>query len=345
MSHTGLYLNSEQSKYAATGYDSGNKVDTWVDLGWSSPAGQIFSSVQDLQKLMSQFFAAIPSKYSYNMDKNNNKNNNNFDDFNFITQATSLREMLRPVFINSDLNTGYGSPFELQSMYINGNSKWIFSKDGNVPGFSTDIAMLPTMRLGVIALSNDEFDESEFTFTALNILSKPFESWLKGKESGYIPIYPNNSGDDLSKYEGDYYLYEVEYVFTIKIATINDIDWLIVYSYDNVIYGQLLWYNSPSNVNNATFIYVDLQHNSQSCWVITGSSFDGSFAKFIYDNKAGNVYGVQFNDNNYGITYVRKSSSVKPQVSLAARNKFKYSLRKSKRKMHNNMIGQFTVGA
>ena len=195
--NTGLYLNSEQSKYAANGYESGVEV-SWYDIGWEAPAGQVFSSVNDLYLLMKQFFSSIPGKYALN---DNSYYDNIINNVDFITYPTTFREMLRPVFINSDLETGFGSPWEMQSLDNGGIKRWIRSKGGNVNGFSSNIAMIPELRLGTIALVNDEIDGSLFTFGPLEILYKAFDAWLVAKEADFKPVMPQNSIDI---YEGDY---------------------------------------------------------------------------------------------------------------------------------------------
>ena len=194
--HTGLYLDSNQEKYAATGYNNGVE-QPWVDIGWIGPAGQLFSSVNDLALLMAQYFASIPGKYSLNDDS---YTTNVIDNFDFITYPTTFREMLRPVFISPDLQTGFGSPWEMQSFENGAIKKWIRSKGGNINGFSSNMAMIPEMRLGTIGLVNDETDGSLYTFGPLEILYKAFEAWLIAMESEYKPTMPKSP--DI--YEGDY---------------------------------------------------------------------------------------------------------------------------------------------
>ena len=120
--------------------------------------------------------------------------------FNFLTYPTTFREMLRPVFISPDLQTGFGSPWEMQSFENGAIKKWIRSKGGNINGFSSNMAMIPEMRLGTIGLVNDETDGSLYTFGPLEILYKAFEAWLIAMESEYKPTMPKSP--DI--YEGDY---------------------------------------------------------------------------------------------------------------------------------------------
>lgn len=63
LNHTGVYLSQEQEPYAAHGYDQQGHETEYDDLGWTAPAGQVFSSVHDMAILMMQFFAAFPELY------------------------------------------------------------------------------------------------------------------------------------------------------------------------------------------------------------------------------------------------------------------------------------------
>lgn len=111
LKHTGLYLSPEQKPFAATGYtydgdgddddDSQKREADWIDLRWAGPAGQVFSSVRDLSKLLMQYFASFPSLYQRSLPGH------------FVVSPQSLREMLRPVFMHSDQTTGFGTPWEI----------------------------------------------------------------------------------------------------------------------------------------------------------------------------------------------------------------------------------------
>ncbi|KAL3900934.1 MAG: hypothetical protein SGARI_006151, partial [Bacillariaceae sp.] len=84
--NTGLYLTREQKKKAATGYNLDGSVAGYVDLGWIGPAGQMFSSVNDLSKLLMQYFAAFPSLYQRELK----------EDFDFVLRPQTLRDHLQP---------------------------------------------------------------------------------------------------------------------------------------------------------------------------------------------------------------------------------------------------------
>ncbi len=82
---------------------------------------------------------------------------------------------------------GFGSPWEMQ--VIDGHL--LRTKGGNIDGFSSSIAMVPEMRLGVIALVNGEVDGSQMSFTSLENLLPAFRAWIVAQQSNFKPNYPN----------------------------------------------------------------------------------------------------------------------------------------------------------
>jgi CubicO group peptidase (beta-lactamase class C family) len=143
MSSTGWdYSTAEVKMRLATGYFGKFALPYGLatkDLGWARPTGQLYSSVNDLSKLLS-FFFTYDSK---------NKNN--------VLLGSSTREMLLPTFVNDDVATGFGFPFERYftgALSKNGSKYWVVMKGGAFPGYSTAIAMIPELKLGFIAQNN-----------------------------------------------------------------------------------------------------------------------------------------------------------------------------------------------
>ena len=106
------------------GYEGATRQEVgYIDIGWVGPAGQLFSSMNDLATLMKQYFAAYPSLFQQDIG----------DDYPFVVAPQTLREMLRPVFINPDQQSGFGSPWEMQML----DKHFIRGKGGNINGFSS----------------------------------------------------------------------------------------------------------------------------------------------------------------------------------------------------------------
>ena len=49
----------------ATGYESDGSAEAVYDVGWWSPAGQMYSTVQDLNKVVTLLFTQCPWPYIY----------------------------------------------------------------------------------------------------------------------------------------------------------------------------------------------------------------------------------------------------------------------------------------
>ena len=100
--------------------------------------------MNDLVTFVTQFFAAIPGTFDTKLD----------EEYSFITSPQLLRDMMLPVFMNPDMKTGFGAPWEMN--IISGHL--LRGKGGNTNGFAADIQMIPEMRLAIVALTNYEID-------------------------------------------------------------------------------------------------------------------------------------------------------------------------------------------
>ena len=262
------------------GYDAPDHSEVdYIDIGWVGPAGQLFSSVDDLATLMKQYFAAYPSLFQQGVDT----------DYPFIVSPQTLREMVRPVYINPDQQTGFGSPWEMEML----KDHFIRGKGGNINGFSSEFDMIPEMKLGVIALANYDLDESMFTLPILEILIPAFKAWMNSMQyEEFVPVLPSNVDDYVGYYfDGELPLFEVY----INNQTGN----LMMKSSLNDFYGLLTWMGSEVNSGNS-FIYNDLQDDVESCWTITLDAYDKFVMDFVTD-ESGEVIGVMLDGNDYGV--------------------------------------------
>ena len=269
----------------SSGYEALYSEVGYIDIGWVGPAGQLFSSVNDLSVLIKQYFAAYPSLFQSDID----------DGYNFVVEPQTLREMLRPVFVNPDQQSGFGSPWEMQML----KGHFIRGKGGNINGFSAEIDMIPEMKLGLIALSNYGLDESMFTLPVYEILIPAFKSLMNTMQSSkFKPNLPKKIDD----YVG-YYFYEDVPLFQVFIN--NKTGNLMVVSDLQGLYGILTWMGDSVD-NGNTFVYNDLYDDTESCWIKTLSGDDKSTIQFITDSN-GNVTGAALYDNYYGYIFPKKN--------------------------------------
>ena len=107
LTSTGLFIQDSANKdKAVTGYDAEGNPQAWTRFGWTNPSGQLFSSVRDMATFASQFLGAVPGRFEDRID------NATADSLRFAPQT--LRELLRPVFFNADVQSGFGSSWEMQ---------------------------------------------------------------------------------------------------------------------------------------------------------------------------------------------------------------------------------------
>eukprot|EP00698_Gefionella_okellyi_P022746 TRINITY_DN7585_c0_g1_i1.p1 TRINITY_DN7585_c0_g1~~TRINITY_DN7585_c0_g1_i1.p1 ORF type:complete len:542 (-),score=92.46 TRINITY_DN7585_c0_g1_i1:43-1668(-) len=193
MRDTGFQFTADVRKRMSVGYATGYTGDhskvqpaPLYDLGWTSPAGQMYSNVNDLAALAQLMFRdETPYKPSTNQ----------------ILDGQTLREMIEPVYITSDDGaTGFALPWEL---YRFDGVGWAATKGGDVPGFTTEMVMIPNIKLAVIVLHNYEPAQpgaSPFDHAIMGVkaIAGPLLQLLT--EAAPFPATP----PDLSAYAGKY---------------------------------------------------------------------------------------------------------------------------------------------
>ncbi|KAL3687400.1 hypothetical protein R1sor_013709 [Riccia sorocarpa] len=95
------------------------------DLGWSAPAAQMYSTVDDLAKYMKFLLSGSPA----------------------LVSKSSIREWFRPTRTFADGKGAYGMPWELRK--LENHTDFIIAKGGNINGYLTQLALYPPMDLGI----------------------------------------------------------------------------------------------------------------------------------------------------------------------------------------------------
>jgi CubicO group peptidase (beta-lactamase class C family) len=154
LSNTG-FNTSKVAQQIAVGYYADGSAAPLVDIGWSAPAGQMYSSVRDLLTLATTLMSA--------------------QDTQLLSQAT-LGELLAPLFMNADGETLFGTPWEARFQ----NGYLLRRKGGNIDGYAAFVAMVPELHLASVVMWNGQVDEFEvadaFLSTALPALSSALSS-------------------------------------------------------------------------------------------------------------------------------------------------------------------------
>ncbi len=158
MNDTGFERSAYTDEHYAQGYnrdmDRMNAAPDWDPRGWG-PAGGIYSTVSDISKFMSLQFTDAPAGATPSQ----------------ILGSSTLREMHMPVNVSPDFKSAYGLGFGIAQV---ANQK-IIGHSGSVPGYRTNIGMVPALKLGVAVFTNTGTDPTAITNKVLEILMPAFE--------------------------------------------------------------------------------------------------------------------------------------------------------------------------
>jgi len=160
--NTGMRYTPDVISNMAVGYQ-GESIAPLLDIGWEAPAGQMYSTSNDLTKLMNLFF----------------RYNSNVQNPNQIVEAETLREWRTPQYINNDLS-GFGIPWEIYSSPI------LYTKGGAMPGYLSAFLAVPDLKFGAIILQSTSTSD---------VISQVSQKWstdvvLQFAQSVLTPLEP-----------------------------------------------------------------------------------------------------------------------------------------------------------
>ncbi|XP_022802282.1 putative beta-lactamase-like 1 [Stylophora pistillata] len=123
MANTGFQITEEVEKNMALPYLPNGQRMKFMEIGWLAPAGNMYSTIEDLAKL--GMMLAQPDKQK-------------------LFKPATLREMMTPKDITPDGVTVWGSPFEMffREHFL------IRTKAGNIDTYSALLIVIPEMALG-----------------------------------------------------------------------------------------------------------------------------------------------------------------------------------------------------
>jgi CubicO group peptidase (beta-lactamase class C family) len=197
MARSGFDLDDPQTKaHMAVGYtivkDKPPEVAPLPDIGAFAPAGQMHASVEDMSRFISLQFRDSPAGGPQ------------------ILGGTTLREMRAPVFVNPDWKSGMAIGWALEP--VAGHTS--IGHGGGIHGFTTDIALVPDVKLGVAFFTNAGTDPHGFSRTALELLIPIVERVLAREEAAQTAPAP----PEWKQYSGSYIIPDLGQEFEIKLA-------------------------------------------------------------------------------------------------------------------------------
>lgn len=267
MTSTGFNITEDVMKRMAVGYAPNGSVAPPQDLGWLSPAGQMYSTVDDLAKL-SNF---LMSAYNYTAPTLP------------VLQKETIREMLLPLFLNPDGQTQFGTPWEMRLI----QNYLVRRKGGNLLGYSGLFSFVPDLQLGVNILWSGATNEFNASMIVYDILIPALTNALASVQPK--AGYPSKPSD----YEGVYKANIGEVV--AEILTVNNTLFLVAPQ----VVGVGLWYV------NSTFSTLFVPPGFLSCIDSELNGIQGVQVYFQL-NELGVALSFSIPGLLWGVTFVRE---------------------------------------
>jgi len=208
MDSTGFFYNVDVAGEVAQGYNGNNPLPdkvAWGSLGWLSPAGAMFSSHSDLAKLMSYILTHLGHEAPDSAP----------------LSSSALREWMSPHFINKDGVTGFGRPWEMfyvETESLPGIGFWANTKDGDVTGYSANLALVQDLNLGIMVTVAAEPPVNISPEIASFITAKMVDTLANYYYSQQqLPLLPTNYTDYTGKYVIDPVKVSTEQLFMFQL--------------------------------------------------------------------------------------------------------------------------------
>jgi len=230
----------------------------FVDI-WDISSGVMYSTANDLGALIGLFFRDnIPAGGTQLLD------------------GQTLREMMEPVYINTDRASGFAIPFELE--YFGNYLKQ--TKGGDVNGYSGKIVFVPDMKLGLVVQTNKESHSGAIADAMADILMSSWDQYMRANQP--LPALPNNYQLYIGQYsaQGD--------ITYIEFASNGPFKQLFINSGALGIESQPL---EMLDQDGSTFRIVPAWNNSMGCFdVQVGGTYELVF--FQFDASKGNIVSL-----------------------------------------------------
>lgn len=200
MIHSGFEITEKMKQNIAVGYtvsaDEPLDIAPYLDFGAMAPAGQLYSSVEDICRLISLQFIEDPLTTD---------NSSSSQDFISVLEPATIREMHSPVYIGKKWIGGTGIGWHI----TNTMGHTVSSHRGGIPGFTTDVVVVRDIKLGIVAFTNAFPQPNEIGVRLLEALVPYFERFaaikndLDSKSKPQVASLEKYAGKYRSKYFGD----------------------------------------------------------------------------------------------------------------------------------------------
>ncbi|HVU11459.1 MAG TPA: serine hydrolase domain-containing protein [Phototrophicaceae bacterium] len=203
----------------------------WQEHGFR-PAGGMYSTVSDIARFISLQFSEEPSGGSQ------------------ILGGSTLREMHMPVNVANDFNSGFGIAFGIRRV---ANLKTI-GHSGGLPGYTTNISLVPSLKLAMIVFTNTGTDPVTISTKALETLIPAFQH-----QAAPAPA----SSEQIAQWKP----------YMGRYAWMDDVIEIRMY------HGQL----TAMNPEEDSSTYIRLTPHSQHNFTMSGGSSNRELMRFVVD--------------------------------------------------------------
>ncbi|KAL9959505.1 hypothetical protein ACROYT_G032832, partial [Oculina patagonica] len=171
MVNTGFEITDEVQKNMAFPYLPKGKRMEFMNIGWMAPAGQMYSTIEDLAKLGMMF--AQPEKQK-------------------LFKPSTLREMMTPKDITPDGVSVWGSPFEM----VFKEHVLVRTKGGNIDSYDAEFTVIPELALGANILTSTKYYLQPDAFKGVTLLYNLLvprlnETLFELQRDSHFPIEPS----------------------------------------------------------------------------------------------------------------------------------------------------------
>lgn len=154
MNHSDFEITPAMKPHMATGYNRRKKKDDPLEvaphphIGGMVPAGQLYSSVEDIARFISLQFRDEPAGGSQ------------------ILRGSTLKEMRLVQWMNPDWKSAWGIGWGMRLL----EGKLAIGHSGGIHGFTTNITLIPEIKLGVAIFTNTSANPGAYSAKALELL-------------------------------------------------------------------------------------------------------------------------------------------------------------------------------
>lgn len=194
MTSSSFALNATTLARLAVGLDDdGEFAAPIADLAWDNPCGGAFSTAADLATWMSSLFrtTTLPS---------------GSPDASGASTDASMNPFFQVSSLLQDGISGFGVPWELN--YSTPASAWVITKAGQIQGYESQIAMIPSLKLGIfnLALQSNTPDPTVWAMHGMEAFAPPLIEILKNNQPPPFPL-PTDVERFLGQFQGGVEVY------------------------------------------------------------------------------------------------------------------------------------------